>query len=178
MALPTVKLARKTVELYPDMQVSDEVDAALDAVEEAKKAAAQEADAPGRQLASKALSAANKAVSAAEKALAEIQERAKSSVLEVIIDQMPKKAWREFETAYPPREGDKVDELYTVNWDVFLGAYLEQRPPQVRWQQSGEPVEVVPSEWPAWVETIGDPEYTKLAVAILGLNRQKAARPF
>lgn len=178
MALPTVKLARKTVELYPDMQVSDEVDAALDAVEEAKKAAAQEADAPSRQLASKALSAANKAVTAAEKALAEIQERAKSSVLEVVIDQMPKKSWREFEAAYPPREDDKIDELYTINWDAFLGAYLEQKPPQVRWQQSGEPVEVIPSEWPAWVETISDPEYQKLCFAILNLNRQKAARPF
>lgn len=178
MALPTVKLARKTVELYPDMQVSDEVDAALDAVEEAKKTAAQEAEAPGRQLASKALSAANKAVTAAEKALAEIQERAKSSVLEVIIDQMPKKAWREFETAHPPREGDKVDEVYTLNWDEFVGAYLEQKPPQVRWQASGEPVEVIPSEWPTWVETISDPEYQKLAFAILNLNRQKAARPF
>lgn len=178
MALPTVKLARKTVELYPDMQVSDEVDAALDAVEEAKKAAAQEAEAPGRQLASKALSAAHKAVTAAEKALAEIQERAKSSVLEVVIDQMAKKTWREFQAAHPPREGDKIDNDYNINWDSFVGAYLEQVPPPVRWQQSAEPVEVIPSEWAAWVETISDPEYQKLAFAILELNRRVAVRPF
>lgn len=178
MALPTVKLARKTVELYPDMQVSDEVDAALDAVEEAKKAAAQEAEAPGRQLASKALTAANKAVTTAEKALAEIQDRAKSSVLEVIIEQMPKKTWGEFLTSNPPREGDKIDVEYGVNWDSFVGAYLAQTPPQVRWQQSGEPVEVVPSEWPTWLETVGDPEYQKLAFVILGLNRKLATRPF
>lgn len=178
MALPTVKLARKTVELYPDMQVSDEVDSALDAVEEAKKAAAQEADAPSRQLASKALSAANKAVTAAEKALAEIQERAKSSVLEVAMDQMPKKTWREFLAAHPPREGDKIDADYGVNWDSFVGAYLEATAPQVRWQASTEPVEVIPSEWAAWVETISDPEYQKLAFAILELNRRVAVRPF
>jgi hypothetical protein len=178
MALPTVKLARKTVELYPDMQVSDEVEAALDALEEAKKAVQAETDSPQRTLASKALSAANKALKEAEKAGEDIEARAKSSVLEVVMDQMPKKAWREFETAHPPREGDKVDELYTINWDTFVGAYLEKMSPQVRWQESGEPVEVIPSEWPAWVETISDPEYQKLATAILALNRQKAARPF
>lgn len=178
MALPTVKLARKTVELYPDLQVSSEVDAALDALEAARKASETESGAPGRTLASKALAAATKAVAAAERAHAEVEERAKSSVLEIVIDQMPKKSWREFEAAYPPREDDKIDELYTINWDAFLGAYLEQKPPQVRWQQSGEPVEVIPSEWPAWVETISDPEYQKLCFAILNLNRQKAARPF
>lgn len=178
MALPTVKLARKTVELYPDMQVSDEVETALDALDEARKAAETEGGATGRTLASKALSAAAKAVTAAEKAHAEVEERAKGSVLEVVIDQMPKKAWREFETSQAPREGDKVDEVWTINWDAFVGAYLEQQPPQVRWQQSGEPVEVIPSEWPAWVETISDPEYQKLGFAILNLNRQKAARPF
>lgn len=178
MALPTVKLARKTVELYPDMQVSDEVEAALDALDAARKASDTEAGATGRTLASKALSAATKALAAAEKAHAEVEERAKSSVLEVVIDQMPKKAWREFETAHPPREGDKVDEMYSINWDAFVGAYLELVSPQVRWQQSGEPVEVIPSEWAAWVETISDPEYQKLAFAILNLNRQKAARPF
>ena len=178
MALPTVKLARKTVELYPDMQVSDEVDTALDAVEEARKAVEPPGDAPAQPIASKSRSAAKKALADAETTLKEVQERAKSSVLEVIIDQMPKKEWREFETAHPPREGDKVDETYTINWDAFVGAYLEQKPPQVRWQASGEPVEVIPSEWPAWIETIGDPEYTKLAFAIVGLNRKAAARPF
>jgi hypothetical protein len=178
MALPTVKLARKTVELYPDMQVSDEVDAALDAVEEAKKTAAQEADALGRQLASKALTAANKAVTAAETALAEVQARAKSSVIEVIIDQMSKKDWSEFEATHPPREGIKADEDFTINWPVFVGAYLEQTPPQVRHRESGEPVEVIPSEWPGWVETVSDPEYQKLALTILQLNRRVVTRPF
>jgi hypothetical protein len=178
MALPTVKLARKTVELYPDMQVSDEVEAALDALETARKASETEAGATGRTLASKALSAATKALAAAEKAHAEIEERAKSSVLEVAIDQMPKKAWREFQAAHPPREGDKIDNDYNINWDAFVGAYLEQVPPPVRWQQSAEPVEVIPSEWAAWVETISDPEYQKLAFAILELNRRVAVRPF
>ena len=178
MALPTVKLARKTVELYPDMQVSDEVDAALDALDAAKKAAVQEAEAPGRQLASKALTAANKAVTTAEKTLAEVQERAKVSVLEVVMDQMPKKEWREFQTAHAPREGDKVDADWTINWDAFVGAYLAKMSPQVRWQQSGDPVEVIPSEWATWVETISDPEYQKLAFAILELNRKVATRPF
>jgi len=178
MALPTVKLARKTVELYPDLQVSDEREAALDALDAANKALQTEGAATGRTLASTALTAANKAIKAAERALAEVEARGKSTVLEVIIDQMPKKGWREFEATQAPREGDKVDEVWTINWDAFVGAYLEQMPPQVRWQESGEPVEVIPSEWPAWLETISDPEYQKLAFAILNLNRQKAARPF
>lgn len=178
MALPTVKLARKTVELYPDMQVSDEVETAKDALEEARQAAATEGDAPGRTLASKALAAATKAVTTAEKSLAEVQDRAKSSVLEVVMDQMPKKQWREFQAAHTQREGDKIDADWSINWDSFVGAYLEKMSPQVRWQASGEAVEVIPSEWMAWVETISDPEYQKLAFAILELNRRVAARPF
>lgn len=178
MALPTVKLARKTVELYPDMQVSDEVETALDALDAAKKAAATESEAPGRTLASKALTATTKAVTAAEKAHAEVQERAKSSVLEVVMDQMPKKMWREFQAAHPPRDGDKIDADWGINWDTFAGAYLEATKPQVRWQASGDPVEVIPSEWAAWVETISDPEYQKLAFAILELNRRVPTRPF
>ena len=178
MALPTVKLARKTVELYPDMQVSDEVDAALDALDAAKKAVQSETDAKGNTLASRALTAAKKAVTEAESALADVQSRAKSSVLEVVIDQLPKKEWREFEAAHPPREDDKTDATYGINWDTFVGAYLAQVKPEVRWQASTEPVEVIPSEWLAWVETIADPEYQKLGFAILGLNRTLAARPF
>lgn len=178
MALPTVKLGRKTVELYPDMQVSDDVEAALDALEEARKAEKAATEAPARTLASKSLSAAQKALKDAEKAHAAIEGLAKSSVLEVVIDQMPKKEWREFLTAHPPREGDSIDESYSINWDEFVGAYLTQKAPQVRWQASGEPVEVIPTEWPAWVETIADPEYQKLGFAILGLNRALSTRPF
>lgn len=178
MALPTVKLARKTVELYPDLQVSDEVDAALDAIEAAREAEKKEAEARPDTLASKARTAAKKALSEAEKAHAEVEERAKSSVLEVVIDQMPRKQWREFQTAHPMREGDAVDALFAINWDAFVGAYLEQMPPQVRWQASGDPVEVIPSEWPAWVGTLGDPEYQKLGFAIGELNARKSQRPF
>lgn len=178
MALPTVRLARKTVELYPDLQVSDEVDAAEDAVEEARKAVEPADDAPAKPLASKARSAAKTALADAEAALKDVQERAKGSVLEVVIDQMPRKQWREFQTAHPMREGDAVDALFAINWDAFVGAYLEQMSPQVRWQASGEPVEVIPSEWPAWVGTLGDPEYQKLGFAIGELNARKSQRPF
>lgn len=178
MALPTVKLARKTVELYPDMQVSDEVEAAKDVLDAARATAQEEAETPRRTVASKALTAANKAVTEAEKTLTEVEARAKSSVLEVIIDQMPKKAWREFQASHPVREDKGVDTLFAVDWDAFVGAYLEQVPPQVRWQESGEPVEVIPSEWPAWVETISDPEYQKLGFAIGYLNSKPTTRPF
>lgn len=178
MALPTVKLGRKTVELYPDMQVSDEVEAALDALDAAKKALQEATEAPGRTMNSKSMSAAKKAVAEAETVVTGVEERAKASVLEVVIDQMPKKEWREFQAAHPAREGDAVDGLFAVNWDEFIGAYLEQKAPQVRWQASGEPVEVAPSEWPAWVETISDPEYQKLGFAIGGLNQKQATRPF
>lgn len=178
MALPTVKLARKTVELYPDMQVSAEREAALDALEEAQKAATAEAEGPTGTLASKSRTTLNKAVKDAEAALKTVEERAKGSVLEVVIDQMSKKAWNEFEAAHPAREGSKIDEVYTINWDDAVGAYLAETSPEVRWLASGEPVEVIPSEWAAWVETISDPEYTKLALSILDLNRRKVARPF
>lgn len=178
MALPTVKLGRKVVELYPDMQVSDEVEAALDALDEAKKAEAEQSEKPSPTVASPARSAAKKAVTAAQKAVDEVTERAKASVLEVVIDQMPKKEWREFQTAHPAREDKPADSLFAVNWDEFVGAYLEQKPPQVRWQASTEPVEVLPAEWPAWVETISDPEYQKLAFAIGGLNQKPTSRPF
>lgn len=178
MALPTVKLARKTVELYPDLQVSDEVETALDALDAAKKTLATESETPGRTLASKALAAAQKAVEHAEKAVDEAKARAAGSVLEVTISQMPKKQWREFEVAHPAREGDKVDETFSLNWDDFVGAYLAQTAPEVRWQESGEPVEVIPEEWAAWLETVADPEYQKLGFAITGLNRRQAARPF
>ena len=178
MTLPTVKLARKTVELYQDQQVSGDVEAAKEALDEAKRAAQTETDNPGRTIASKALAAANKAVAAAEKTLADVKEQALATVLEVVIDQVPKKAWGEFLAAHPPREGDETDNAFTINWDTFVGAYLGQFPPQVRWQASGEPVEVIPAEWPGWLETIGDPEYQKLAFAILELNRRKATRPF
>jgi len=178
MALPTVKLARKTVELYPDLQVSDEVDAAEDALDEARKAVEPPEDAPAQALASKARSAAKKALADAEAALEAVRERAKGSVLEVVIDQMPKKEWREFQTAHPMREGDAVDAMFAVNWDDLVGAYLYQKPPQVRWLASGEPVEVAPSEWPEWVGTLGDPEYQKLGFAIGELNARKAQRPF
>jgi hypothetical protein len=178
MALPTVKLARKTVELYPDMQVSAEIEEALDALDDAKKAEAAEAEKPSPTLASTARTAAKDAVTKAQELVDEVTARAKSSVLEVEIDQMPKKAWREFQASHPAREDKPIDSFFAVNWDEFVGAYLEQVPPRVRWQESGEPVEVIPSEWPAWVETISDPEYQKLGFAIGGLNSKPAARPF
>lgn len=177
MALPTVKLARKTVELYPDMQVADEVEAAKDALDEARRTLQAETDA-ARTMNSKAVAVARKAVTEAEKALGEIESSAKGSVLEVVVDQMPKKAWREFQASHPMRDGDAVDQVFAVNWDEFVGAYLEQTSPQVRWKASGEPVEVIPSEWPAWVEQISDPEYQKLGFAIGQLNNRQADRPF
>jgi hypothetical protein len=183
MALPTVKLARKTVELYPDMQVSDEVEAALDALDAARKALQQETDSPSRTLASKAMTAAKKAVSEAEKVAEEVEARAKASVLEIVIHQMPKKLWREFQAEHPARDDKPLDTFFAVNWDEFVGAYLatvapDLGPVEVRWQASGEPVEVIPNEWPAWVETISDPEYQKLAFAIGGLNSKPSSRPF
>lgn len=179
MPLPTVKLARQTVELYPDMQVADEIAAAERALEQALDAEKAETEKPGQTVASRARSAAKKAAEAAKAELDETRERAKSSVLEVVIDQMPKKGWREFEAVHPPREGDKTDEQWTIQWDEFVGAYLSQTSPTVRWQGSGEVLEVAADEWPAWVETVADPEYQKLGFAILALNRSKgAARPF
>lgn len=163
MALPIVKLAQRSVAIYPDEQVSAEVESAAAAVDAAKAASKTEN---------------SKAVTAAERALREVTSAASATVIEVIIEKMNTKAWNEFEVKHPPRSGDQVDKNYRINWDTFVASYLAERVTDVRYRDSGERVDVDRSEWAPWVATLGDPEYQKLGLAILELNRALADHPF
>lgn len=158
-----IKRARRVVQFYPDSAVAAEIEAAFDAVVEAKKAA-------GDRLASRA-------VRDAEKALEDAKTRGAATVLDIELEALPRKRFVEVEENHPPRDGSKADENFTINWDTFLAEALPESVQSVKERSTGEVVEVTAKEWAAALEEIADGQYTTLALAVLQLNRN-SNRPF
>lgn len=158
-----IKRARKVIQFYPDGAVAAEIEAASDAVVEAKKAASDRL--------------ASKAVREAEKAFDDAKARGASSVLDVELEALSRKRWAEVEENNKPREDDKVDEQFRINWDTFLAEALPESVKSVKHRESGEPEEVTGDEWVAALDEISDGQYTSLALAVLGINRD-GSRPF
>lgn len=182
MAL-NIKRARKTIPFYENRGIGEQVtaaQAALDeaqqAVEDAKRAASQPG--PDARLTSKAASAPEKALTAAKKALADMTAAAEATVLDVTLEALPRKRWAEAEESHPPREGKSQDEAFSVNMDTFFHEVLPLSVAEVKQRSTGElRTDITPEDWKAALDEIDDGQYSRLALAILGLNRQ-AANPF
>jgi hypothetical protein len=157
-----IKRARKVVDFYPDQAVALEVEAAQKALAEAEAA-------------KKTMN--SKATTEAAKHLEAVKASASESVLEIELEARPRKRWAEIEEAHPEREGDKVDDAFSINWDTFLAEVLPESVVAVRYRETGEPVEVAPEEWVEVLDEISDGQYQTLATALLRLNRS-SANPF
>jgi len=158
-----IKRARRTIPFYPDSAVAAEIEAASDVLVAAKKSA-------GDRLASKA-------VREAQTAFDEATERGTSSVLDVELEALSRKRFAEVVANHPPREGDKTDEHYSLNWDAFLSEALPESVKSVKERATGAVVEVSAAEWVEALDEISDGQYTTLALTILDLNRN-GSRPF
>lgn len=182
MAL-NIKRARKTIPFYEDRAIGEQViaaqaavDEARNAVEEAKKAASEPG--PDARLTSKAPTVPEKALVAAEKALAKAEAEAKATVLDVTLEALPRKRWAEAEESHPPREGKSQDQTFSVNVSSFFHEVLPLSVVEVKQRSTGElRTDITPEDWAAALDEIDDGQYSRLALAILGLNRQ-TANPF
>ncbi|MFE5309699.1 hypothetical protein [Isoptericola sp. NPDC056605] len=158
-----IKRARRVIPFYPDSAVAAEIEAASDALVAAKKAA-------GDRLASKA-------VREAQTTFDDATKRGQSSVLDIELEALSRKRWAEIEESNRPREDDKVDEGYSLNWDTFLAEALPESVRSVKEHASGDAVEVSAAEWVEALDEISDGQYTTLALNIIRLNRD-GSRPF
>ena len=159
-----IKRARKTIAFYEDRAIGEQVTAAQKALAEAKSD-------PDARL-------ANKAVRDAEKALAEAKAAAEATVLDVTLEALPRKRWAEAEESHPPREGNDSDETFHVNTGTFFHEVLPLSVVEVKHRATGElRTDITPEDWAAALDEIDDGQYSVIAFAVLGLNRQ-TANPF
>lgn len=165
MAL-NIKRARKTVPFYEDRAIGEQVTAAQAALDEA-----QAIDGKDARLASRG-------PVKERKHLAEVTAAAEATVLDVTLEALPRKRWAEAEESHPPREGKSQDEAFSVNMDTFFHEVLPLSVVEVKQRSNGElRTDIAPEDWKAALDEIDDGQYSRLALAILGLNRQ-AANPF
>lgn len=167
MAL-NIKRPRKTIAFYEDRAIGEQITAAQRALDEAQQAQ----EGPDARLTSKSPTAA------AEKALAAAKAAAEATVLDVTLEALPRKKWAEAEESHPPREGKSQDEAFSVNVATFFHEVLPKSVVEVKQRSTGElRTDITPEDWADALDEIDDGQYSRLALAILGLNRT-AANPF
>lgn len=157
--IDTIKRPRRIVPFHPDLAVAVQLEAAQDLLAQARKKYRNSENSP--------------AVRKAAKKVADLEEVAASTVLEVELEALPRKRWAELEASHPPRTGDSrsIDKTLRINWDSFVAEAWPLCVAQVRRRDSGEVIDVPAAEWGPVLEEISDGTYQVFGMALLELNR-------